>query len=331
MITVVGQGLAGSLLAYFLIKEGQEVTVIDSGAPGASSVSAGIIDPITGKRFNKTWNFDLFFPFAKTTYQDFFYPVRHQRIWAEEESYQRWSEKTQTGYLDTHIVPDSIISPGIHNGISYPFGGVEICDSGCVKVGPFLAFLHNFIQSNAIYLKKKIDYTNINTEKIIFCEGFGVAENPYFNTLPFRHSKGEILTIQCDHLSQDFIYNAGYWIVPVGGNQFRVGATYSWDSLDGIPTEKGRHTLTQFLQTILTHPYKIIGHHAGVRPALMDMLPVMGWHPQFPNIGIFNGLGSKGALQAPLLAKQFTTHIVYQEPIDSVVNITRLKIFPTTK
>ena len=66
---LVGQGLAGTLLAHFLQKNGQSVHIIDNAHEGAASkVAAGVINPVTGRRFVKSWMIDDLIPFAKQTY-----------------------------------------------------------------------------------------------------------------------------------------------------------------------------------------------------------------------------------------------------------------------
>jgi glycine/D-amino acid oxidase-like deaminating enzyme len=40
-----------------------------------------------------------------------------------------------------------------------------------------------------------------------------------------------------------------------------------------------------------------------------DRKPVIGFLPDFPQIGIFNGLGSKGVLLGPYFARQFADYL----------------------
>ena len=50
-IMICGQGLAGTLLAWELVRLGSRVVVVDPGETVTSSkVAAGIVTPITGKR-----------------------------------------------------------------------------------------------------------------------------------------------------------------------------------------------------------------------------------------------------------------------------------------
>ncbi|HBA65740.1 MAG TPA: FAD-dependent oxidoreductase, partial [Methylococcaceae bacterium] len=51
---IVGQGLAGSLLAFELIQRNAQVMVVDDGRENASEVAAGLINPVTGIRLVKS-------------------------------------------------------------------------------------------------------------------------------------------------------------------------------------------------------------------------------------------------------------------------------------
>src|ERR1043165_6228860 len=68
---IVGQGLCGSWLSYYLPKGGASVLVVDnaSAAMSASAAASGIINPITGKRLARQWMGDTILPFAKGAYQ----------------------------------------------------------------------------------------------------------------------------------------------------------------------------------------------------------------------------------------------------------------------
>ena len=66
---IVGQGLAGSLLAWQLLERGQRVLVIDRDEPDTcSKVAAGIVSPITGSRIAPSWRINEFLPFAHQFY-----------------------------------------------------------------------------------------------------------------------------------------------------------------------------------------------------------------------------------------------------------------------
>src|ERR1700712_3025446 len=70
-ILIVGQGLAGTMLAWTLEREGVEFEIADRGhAQATSRIGAGIINPITGQRIVKSWRVDEFLPVARTVYRE---------------------------------------------------------------------------------------------------------------------------------------------------------------------------------------------------------------------------------------------------------------------
>ena len=61
---IVGQGLAGTLLAHDLIEQGHTLVVIDKDLKAsASKVAAGLFNPVSMKRCIPTWNASIFLPF----------------------------------------------------------------------------------------------------------------------------------------------------------------------------------------------------------------------------------------------------------------------------
>ena len=175
---------------------------------------------------------------------------------------------------------------------------------------------------------KTVTYKGIQAEKIIFCEGFRSQENPYFKGIPFKLTKGEILTIRIPDLSEsDLLYREivtklGF-LLPLGNGLFRVGATYNWQDLTENTTAEGLAELKLKLERLLNRPYEIVEHKAGVRPTVSDRRPLLGFHPLYPNLGIFNGLGTKGILLAPYFAQLMAIHSITGLPIDSDVDVNR--------
>ena len=178
-------------------------------------------------------------------------------------------------------------------------------------------------QGSALSLRYSDDYYNGIEETIIYCEGFNAINNPYFNYLPFSPVKGELLDIKIHEINIQEIINQGAFVIPLGDDVYRLGATYSWHELDFIPTEQGRNELMGKYQKLMKPEMKIGSHRAGVRPATKDRRPFIGMHPEFENVGIFNGLGSKGVSLAPYFAKQFVDFLVNDKELHPEVNINR--------
>jgi glycine/D-amino acid oxidase-like deaminating enzyme len=102
-----------------------------------------------------------------------------------------------------------------------------------------------------------------------------------------------------------------------------VGATHEWDTLDSEPTVAARDELVELLRAFVRCPFEVVGHRAGVRPALADRRPIAGWRPDDPREGVLGGLGGKGVLWAPLLAEQLVRSVLGGEPIDAEFDVAR--------
>ena len=328
--TIIGQGLAGSILAYLLLKEGQNVQIFDApDIPSSSRVAAGIYNPVTGKRLVKTWLADDIFPFLEEFYPQlekelnakFFFPMNLFHPFPDVA--------TQKFFRSDHVQDDffdfcSLEFENIHRKeiVNSSLGGITMKHAGWVDLKVMLdAFRAYFLSKNI--LTENTFIPKITQNITLFCEGFNGKFNPYFNYLPFNPVKGEIVDIEIQNLDLQEIINQGVFVVPLGGNAFRLGATYKWDVLDFIPTQAGKEILTEKYQKLMKPPMRIVSQRAGVRPATKDRRPFLGMHPEVENVGIFNGFGSKGVSLVPFFGKQFVDFLIYQKELHPEVNINR--------
>lgn len=342
-VLLVGNGFAGSQLAYFLALRGAEVTVLTySGfhATSSTNVSAGIMLPFTGRRKVLTFNAAKILPFAIAHYQQLESAtglsliddlVVRQCI-KDAGDYNDWQAKSAE--VSTEMFLDELQLDVPIAGLKSFFGYVQLKQSKAVKSVPLLEAV-SMHDSSIQYVNKRFvfDLLKINDSKltyqeeafdyVLFCEGYRVIHNNFWNTLPFMPVKGEIIEIHAPGLKLDFIFNSGIYIIPKGNNRFLVGATYDWKNINELPSQDGLSLLIKELDTLLECDYNITTHAAGVRPAIQDRRPVIGTHPLHPRIGIFNGLGTKGAMLAPYYAQQFADHITIGTPIDEEVDVKR--------
>lgn len=338
---IVGQGIAGTLLAYFLLKAGKEVVIIDEQHKGAASkVAAGIINPVTGRRIVKSWRIDDLLPFAEATYReierelgvDIYHQKNILRSFDTNKQFTDWSVKSAREDMCDYISDECEV--GHLEGIiraHYAWG--EIHHTARVDLPLLIDIFRNyFIQKNILYNNnfdyKKIIiennyiiYNDLKASKIIFCEGWRSRFNPYFNDLPHEAAKGELLIIRIPDVALNQMIKSGVFVVPLGDERYWVGSTYAWDDLNDSPTELARTNLVERLDKVLEVPYEILEHHAAVRPVFKHRRPVMGWHKTFPQLGIFNGLGTKGASIAPYWAAHFCEHLCTGTPLDAEVDV----------
>ena len=341
---IVGQGVAGSLLAWELLQRHKSVTVIDNGHLSSSSIiSAGIVNPITGKRFALREGFEHLFRHARTVYsklelrlgQKLFETKPVLRLFQNEEERDHWTRKEESaelGFFKTERFLPGAFSPQLKDTL----GSVRIGRAGFCRSAQLLGSVREFLKRNDDLdgsdfdhqgLKISSDHVRYAGEKygtVVFCEGFRAQFNPYFNTLPFNSVKGEVLTLKLDAPRlPDEIINKGKWLLPQGKGMFMAGATYIWDTLDRVPTPQAREEILHGLSAALELKAQVVDHAAGIRPVLQDQIAVMGRHPQFGRLAILNGLGSKGFLVAPLYCRQLADHLEGRHALDPGVSIER--------
>lgn len=342
---IVGQGLAGSILAYLLLKRGKTVLVLDNAPEFSSSkVAGGLYNPLTGQRITKTWLADLLFPEIEPFYQEletilqakFLYSMPIYRPFLSDEARELAYARLQPIDIEKYISKDTF--PEQYNQYIFnEFGGFITNYCGYLDTATFVEKMRFFLIKKSAYqveklnyqeietTENKISYRDISATKIIFCEGYQVRDNPYFNYVPYAPVKGELLHIEAD-LPQDFIFNNGsVFIVPLPDGSFRVGATYLWDFPDENTTIEARNQLEINLQKLIKVPYKIIGQNAGIRPAIQGRRPVMGVHYDKNNIFIFNALGAKGVSQAPFWAKHFCLFLEEGQMLNPAIDLKRFE------
>lgn len=340
---IVGGGIAGSVLARTLDRAGCRVLLADApDLPSASQVAAGIVNPLTGRKLVKTWRADTLFPFLHNFYAaeeaaldaHFFHPLaiyRPYRNLDEQAAYLAYTEETDVARYVSHTVDNQRYIDYIVN----PFGGLTVTDAGWLDSEEYIKNVRAYFTGKSQFIARtisvnhidnqedKIRFDDTTAEKIIFCDGAVGRENPLFAWLPYNVVKGQILTALTHDYPVKEVVNQGVFILPLGNNLIRIGATYTWHDLDWKTTDDGRAFLQKKVAEVLRIPYKIIDQQAGIRPATKDRRPFVGIHPKHPAVGIFGGMGAKGVSLAPLLADEFARHLLTGEELNPEVNIER--------
>ena len=343
---IVGAGLAGCLIAWRLEQAGQHVTLIGSTQlPGASEVAGGIINPVTGRWMTKSWQFDTCIEQAAQTYCELekqfgiklYHPVSFVRFCQNETDVKRIQRRMRNPRY-ANVLGDYNPVNKAQTTFNDKHGNFQIKQAAHVELSLLLQTLRNhFTQQkqfqDAVFvhddLKKKHAtwrYHDLEADHIVFCEGTGIRENPWFKQLPLTPVKGETITFECDTLElPQTIYHYGKWLLPVQSNQFRVGATYDDRDLSEAPTETGKEQLLASIRAFLhnQHAPKIMQHTAGLRPCTQDFRPFVGSHPADTGIHVFNGLGSKGTLLAPEMVRRFLNYLLKGLPLDNEIDCKR--------
>jgi glycine/D-amino acid oxidase-like deaminating enzyme len=218
---------------------------------------------------------------------------------------------------------------------NYDFGFGLITPSYLIDVTALLSFFRKkFIRQQAlleshfdlgdlVISDRGVQYQDITAKKIIFCDGIESASNPYFKNLPFAPNKGEALIAEIKNFPTTHIFKRGLTIVPWKEDLFWIGSSYEWEFRDDRPSPGFRAQTESILRNWLKPDFLIMEHLAGVRPATLERRPFVGFHPAFKNLGILNGMGTKGCSLAPFFAKQLVEHLVHGAPILKEANLDR--------
>ncbi len=322
---IVGQGIVGSILALNLLNRKKSILVIDDGHKTSSSTTAaGIVNPITGRSYVKSWMIDTLLPAVKDTYLSFsevlgaplyhdrdvkrvLFSVKNENAWLSrygQQEYQDYMSKDIESYFKSDV---------IHNQGSVG----TVLSGGQLDTRMFLREVRQYLESSNSYLHaqfdhdilepktKGISYQNHFADKLIFAEGFAVIHNPFFNYLPFDPVKGEALIIHAPDLKLEHNYRDSIFISPLGHDDYWCGAGYNKQWTDDLPSQLEYDRIAQILAKLIKCDYKIIDHRAGIRPATKTRKPLLGQHPVHKSLYICNGMGAKGTSLAPYICDRF--------------------------
>ncbi|MGJ8673936.1 NAD(P)/FAD-dependent oxidoreductase [Rubritalea sp.] len=338
---IVGQGLAGSALAMALLRRGKSLLVIDQNDPDAATrVAAGLVTTLAGKGMNPAWRQAEYLPQAMQYYQrleaesgsQFFFPHPVLRLFSDDKEAKKFDRKMSVISDWVGEEAAEINTDQVHGS----FGGFEMAHGGRLDTVKYLAVVRSILEKDAVFLEEsftendlsytegKVRWRDYSAKRVILCQGYAGLAKGAFSYLPHRSAKGEMLTVRVESLDSDRVLNRNGWMVPLGNNEWRAGATYEWEDLSTTPTEAGRLALEKKVRDLISLPFETMKHEVGVRPIIQRSQPVVGMHPEQKALGFFNGLGSKGVITAPSVAEHFADVLEGDTELDPELSIGRL-------
>ena len=340
---IVGGGLAGISFAEQVRKADKSFVMFNDKSQNSSLIAGGLYNPVILKRFSGLANAQDQLDEMKKFYKDLseilpksydvalpilrkFFSVEEQNNW-----FAASDKPTMSPFLSTELIAK------VYEGISSPYGYGEVMQTGYVDTKKLVMDYHEYLLRNDLLKEESFDYggleiknnsfvyKGIESRNIVFAEGFGINFNPYFKHLPLDGTKGELFIIKAVNLKLDVIVNTSVFILPLGENLYKVGATYNWEDKTDVPTEEGKVELMKRIDEILNCEYEIVSHVAGIRPTVKDRKPLLGVHEQYKNMFVLNGLGTRGVMQGPLLAKELFDYIENGRELRTENNIKRIR------
>lgn len=337
---IIGQGLAGTWLSYYLSQQEISFVIVNSASQAAATkVASGVINPVTGRRIVQTWIIEEVLPFSIAAYSSMQEMLNTTLIQKAPVVLIHPSEQMKESF-EYRLHHENVYLQTIHEEISLcnfntPFGTGMIDSCYWIDLNEMLSqwkqlqiekenyITDDFGINDVTITNENVCWKNITANKIIFCDGVNAFNNPYFNSLPFAPNKGEALIVEIKNLSPHFIYKSNITIVPWKEDLFWVGSNYEWDFDNLHPSESFKQKIIEALNQLLTIPYEIKDHLVGLRPANKERRPFVGYHPIYKNVGILNGLGTKGCSLAPFFAAQLMEHDLNGAPIHPEASLSR--------
>lgn len=338
---IVGLGLSGVALSKKLEDEGKRFLVFEDDSQNSSLVAGGLFNPVILKRFTLAWKANEQMNTALAFYRrleeklaiKFVHQLDIYRKFFSAEEQNNWFEAADkpllSEYLDTNLVKH------INNNIPTEFSFGRVKETGVIDTDVMLkeyrAYLkkqsklkaERFCYEDLKIEEDKLTYRELSAKNIVFCEGFGLLKNPFFNYLPLRGNKGEYITIYSEELQLNKAVKSSVFIIPLGNNLYKVGATYNNRDSNPAPSKEAREQLETKLRQLITCDYEVVDQSAGIRPASKDRRPMLGRHPEHPTLYCCNGFGSRGVLIAPMAASQLFELMEFNNPISEEIDLQR--------
>lgn len=349
-VLIVGGGLAGSFLAMEMCRAGHQVSLVDrEDEHAASRVAAGMFNIITGKMAAKTWMAEELLAFLADNFKEEpFKPLATHihylpiyRPFASVFELNEWTgrEMDPAYYELVKVYPEPLLPEAIHN----PLGGLMVLPCGWADTAALIHDLKSILQASfdlKVY-HEEFQYDRLHADSgkinlsghdhsfdmIVFCEGPWVKENPYFKYLDIRPLKGQLIEIQTAIKEVDIMISRGGYAVPMDEGKWLVGSTYEKKFNNALPDREGGDRILDNLSRVLKGNFRILRSWAGVRATTPNRRPVLGKHPDHDKLYVFNGLGTKGVLQAPFFARHFVQHFL--EKSDYLIHDVSISRFDT--
>ena len=338
---IVGSGLAGISFAEEALAHQKSILVIDDSSQNSSKIAGGFYNPVILKRFSEVWQAkqqlevmeEFYIKLEKKLDIVFNRKMPILRKFFSIEEQNNWFAASDKISLEPFLSTKLITTK--YDGIDSPHDYGEVLHTGYVDTSKLLEAYHSYLRSIDSFLEDRfeydvleinsnsVQYKNIEAKHVLFAEGFGLASNPFFSDLPLDGTKGELFIIKAPNLNLDVIVNTSVFILPLGDDLFKVGATYNWSDKTDVPTAEGKIELVDRIKEIINCDFEIMDHFAGVRPTVKDRRPLLGTHHTYKQLHILNGLGTRGVMLGPAMAKDLFNFIENNEALDPVIDIYR--------
>lgn len=337
---IVGDGYAGLFLAHQLVKNNKSFVIFSEGRKSASQISAGIINPVVLKKFTTFWKAQEQIDFLKDslkeiesyTGENYLINAPIHRIFHDENEQNLWLKKSGneelSAFLDENF--DRL------NGVKNDFQTGKVNQSARLNVNGFFSGLFSYLEQNGHLIKERFDYTQLSPSEsvykdlyfknIIFCEGMGVKDNPYFSEIEVVPNKGHHIKVKLSQpIPENITIKKKHFLFPTGNGLYFYGGTYDRDQLHHHIDDSAVTQLVNGLSEFYPYDFEVEEVHFGFRPTVKDRRPIIGRHETWNNLYVFNGMGARGILNGCYFSRDLFRFIEDGTPLHEEVSSKRFQ------
>ncbi|KGR76964.1 glycine oxidase ThiO [Ureibacillus sinduriensis] len=331
-VAIIGGGIIGCSIAYYLAKEKMNVAVFEGNQIGMKTTSAA--GGMLGAHSECDGDFDAFFPFARSSqfaYSELKEQLNHlcgldigyrkggilKLAFNESDRNElqsilsqptvKWLDKETLSEMEPHISNKLLGAAYIEEDVNVL--PMAVCQAFAKSAQILGATINEYSPVHNIHKKENgflIETTTGQVEAEYVVVANGVWSTTFFKQLGLDRQlmpvKGECLSVIDEKMTlKHTIFHDHCYIVPRSNGRLVIGATSienDWNekvSLDGI------ETIIAKAKTMLPNiaHLKIDSFWAGLRPQTFDRKPFIGHHPEEEGILFATGHYRNGILLAP--------------------------------
>lgn len=348
-ILIAGAGIAGSSAA-FTLSANHNVLVLDADRPasGASGAAAGLVNPLMGRKAKAVWRIgealDAFDALLGAAHAPSVFSgggvlrpaVTDKQVTFFQEAAERHADFAT--WLPTDTVQDrfpDVITAG--GALLLPRGGAADVPAlvnalleaaqergATVQSGARVTDWDETASAVRVTVARGTATTTITAGYLLLAVGQGFPALPALEALGLYGVKGQTLRVQRPEALGPLLPMSGRGYIVPDGDTLILGSSYEHDFDDLSPSEEATQYIqqktAQMLPAIETAP--VLDVKVGVRVYAPDSnLPIVGPLPGHPRSWVFTGLGSKGLLTAPLVARSLPHYLTDPSQIPAALHV----------
>lgn len=347
---IVGGGLAGACAALWLSGD-RSVTVLEAERPaaGASGAAAGLVNPFMGRKAKGAWRFGealdaLHATLDRAEASELFRTEGLLRPARDAAQAALFRERADVAPRDTEWRSAGALRER-YPGLDAPHGGLWIPKGGAVDLTAVVEALIQGAVARGALLRTGVRVTGweevadrvvvttehgaaIEAQRVVLALGDGSRHIDELAALPLHRIKGQTIRLARPDGLGELPPLSGFGYVVPDADSLVVGSTYEHDFDDVRPSAEQSAALVEKAARMVPAlaGATVVEARAGVRVTVPRThsprrLPLLGPLPGGRRVWTLTGLGSKGLMTAPLLARSLASYFDDPSRIPSDVHL----------